>query len=146
MTDTIEPDLLMVGGDYRTQGGQKVHLLAYYAGQAECWFGALLIDGKWIPETFSAEGRWCSDIPEHSRNIVAVWKEPLDFDWHAIPYWCDEIARHSDSDCGHEYGYEWLMRRRGYGGWLPIPEHLYPTNWTEDMGTRFERPTNDANS
>ena len=132
----IDQKLLKVGEYYRTRDGHKIRLLAHHPEQTYCWIGELLNNnGIWEPETFKGDGNWFRNGEiEHQYDIIAIWKEPLDFDWSAIPEWCDII------EVGSTTGVRWYMSRNGHGGWLPIPEDLYPTNWTEDMGNRFERP------
>ena len=144
----IDPKLLEVGQYYRARGGQKVRLLAHHAEQEWCWICEILnANGIWVPETFKGEGDWCRDGErEHRYDIIAIWKEPLDFDWSAIPDWCDVLI----FDEYHKYGkkgrYCWHIQSADTPhDRMPIPLRHHPKNWDKSMGTRFERPTNDSN-
>ncbi len=138
----IDQKLLKVGGYYRTRGGHKVRLLAHHPEQEYCWICEILnADGIWVPENFKEKGNWLrNEEAAHRYDIIEVWKGPLDFDWSTIPYWVDVIWRNTGGARSRKHGFYWVMCVGGHAEWLPIPEEIWPTNWTEDMGNRFERP------
>ncbi len=138
----IDAKLLKVGGYYRTRVGLKVHLLAYHPQQDHCWIGEILQGDQWIPHNFSRDGDFYTGRQKSSLDILTVWKEPLDFDWSAIPDWCDAIVFKEYDDYNTITDYCWLMESSitGYCYRMPIPISMHPKNWTDDMGFRFKRP------
>lgn len=73
---------------YRTQGGQQVRIYATDGSGKLPVHGAVMIDGGWVQDAWTAEGRYFWGQPEDNQNLVEVKEKVKVEGW--LVMWSDK--------------------------------------------------------
>ena len=123
-----------VGKYYRTENGDKARIYAIDGELNRQIHGAVLQpDGRWVLMWWASDGK-CTHNP--FLDLIAEWKEPLDFDPSCLPAWAEWIAMDLN---GTWWWYCDDPRPRGATCYVGgedncsiIPEEYAPKNFTGD--------------
>ena len=136
-----------VGKLYVSRNGCLVKIYELNVNGTEV-FGAINIQKNWQTCSWNKTGEFFNDGEESVNDIVAEYKEPLDFDWSVLPIWNNYIAKCNN---GVWFGYckkpivtdyEWKV----IGISIPpvyIPLEYAPKHNTDDWkDSLYQRPKN----
>lgn len=85
-----------VGKFYRAKNGDKARIYATDGGRNSQIHGAVLeSDGRWVIVWWSKDGKCMHNT---WFDLIAEWKEPLDFNPYCLPAWAEWIAMNEGGD------------------------------------------------